>query len=204
MMRYFILILSLFFFAMPSFASLDDNLDYDFINNAFQGQKPVTNQEFENVMKQYEKPKEGFFTKVYKFFDKDKVKYDEAFKTRYESPDNQPLRIKDIPEEKPTVLISTNAVDSFGNIVAAGYYQVLFKEEEGKYYIELLQGANNKIAKLKAKKIDEDECAETIVYGRAQALDNGYIKVIYSNLDLTLLGFLKVKGADYSDFEPLY
>ena len=109
-MKRFIFIIAILLLCSNCHAAIDDNLDYEFINNAF-SEKPVTNQEFEKVMQQYEKKHEGFFQKMYKFFDKDKVKYDEAFKKRYENANNQPLRIKDTPEDKPTVLISTDATD---------------------------------------------------------------------------------------------
>ena len=202
-MKRFIFIIAILLFCSNCYAAIDDNIDYEFINNAF-SEKPVTNQEFEKVMQQYEKKHEGFFQKMYKFFDKDQVKYDEAFKKRYENANNQPLRITDTPEDKPTVLISTDATDSNGNEVKVGYYQVEIKKEEGKYYLELVQGANKHIATLVAHKIDEDDKAPSIVYGRAEATNNGFIKVIYANLDVTLLGYLKIKEEKPKELEPLY
>ncbi|MDO5436958.1 MAG: hypothetical protein Q4F80_02035 [bacterium] len=204
MKRFFIIAFIMLGFG-TCYAAIDDNIDYDFINNAFTNPNPTTNKDFENVMQQYEHPREGFFTKMFKFFDKDKAKYDEALKTRYENPDNQPTRIKDVPEEKPTVLISANSTDSKGNEVSIGYYQVGFKKlENGKYSLELMQGSNRHVAELVAREIDEDEKAPSIVYGRAETLDNGYIKVIYANLDVTLLGYLKIKQEIKKGFEPLY
>lgn len=204
MKRFFIIAFIMLGFG-TCYAAIDDNIDYDFINNAFTDPNPTTNKDFENVMQQYEHPREGFFTKMFKFFDKDKAKYDEALKTRYENPDNQPTRIKDVPEEKPTVLISANSTDSKGNEVSIGYYQVGFKKlENGKYSLELMQGSNRHVAELVAREIDEDEKAPSIVYGRAETLDNGYIKVIYANLDVTLLGYLKIKQEIKKGFEPLY
>lgn len=67
-----------------------------------------------------------------------------------------------------------------------------------------MQGANKHIATLIAREIDEDEKAPSIVYGRAEATNNGYIKVIYANLDVTLLGFLKVKEEPKQGFEAIY
>jgi len=203
MKRFFIIAITMLFCA-NCYAAIDENIDYDFINNAF-SDKVYTNQEFEKVMQQYERPREGFFTKMFKFFDSDKVKYDEAFKKKYENANNQPTRIKDVPEDKPTVLISANSVDSKGNSVGVGYYQVEIKKDElGKYTLELMQGADKHVATLVAREIDEDEKAPSIVYGRAETLENGYIKVIYANLDVTLLGYLKIKENQTPEFEPLY
>lgn len=186
-------------------ADITDGLDMNFINNAFTNPNPTTNKQFEDVMQKLEHPKEGFFTKMFKFFDKDKAKYDEVLKTKYQNANNQPTRIKDVPDEKPTVLITANSKDSSGNLVPTGYYQVNFKKDEtGKYFIELTQGADKNIAKMPARIIPEDEKAPSVIYSRAEALNSGYIKVIYSNLDLTLLGFLKIEYEQPQEFEPLY
>lgn len=203
MKRFFIIAITMLFCG-SCYAAIDDNLDYDFINSAF-SDKSYSNQEFEKVMEQFEHPREGFFAKMYKFFDKDKVKYDEAFKKKYENANNQPTRIKDVPEDKPTVLISADSTDSNGNSVKVGYYQVEIKKNElGKYTLELMQGSDKHIATLVAREIEEDEKAPSIVYGRAETMENGYIKVIYANLDVTLLGYLKIKEQQIPEFKPLY
>ena len=203
-MKRFFVIAVIFLTINCTYAAIDDNVDYDFINNAFTNPNPTTNKEFEEVMEKLENPKEGVFTKIFKFFEKDKIKYDKELKTRYANPNNQPTRIKDVPEEKPTVLIAAESYDFKGNKVDVGYYQVEFKKENGKYFLELMQGANKHIATLIAREIEEDEKAPSIVYGRAEATNNGYIKVIYANLDVTLLGFLKVKEEPKKEFEAIY
>lgn len=203
-MKRFFVIVVIFLTINCTYAAIDDNVDYDFINNAFTNPNPTTNKEFEEVMEKLENPKEGVFTKIFKFFEKDKIKYDKELKTRFENPNNQPTRIKDVPEEKPTVLITAESYDFKGNKVDVGYYQVEFKKENGKYFLELMQGANKHIATLIAREIEEDEKAPSIVYGRAEATNNGYIKVIYANLDVTLLGFLKVKEEPKKEFEAIY
>lgn len=203
-MRCFFVIAVIFLTFNCAYGAIDDNVDYDFINNAFTNPNPTTNKEFEEVMEKLENPKEGVFTKIFKFFEKDKIKYDKELKTRYANPNNQPTRIKDVPEEKPTVLITAESYDFKGNKVDVGYYQVEFKKENGKYFLELMQGANKHIATLIAREIEEDEKAPSIVYGRAEATNNGYIKVIYANLDVTLLGFLKVKEEPKKEFEAIY
>lgn len=203
-MRCFFAFAVIFLSINCTYAAIDDNVDYNFINNAFTNPNPTTNKEFEEVMEKLENPKEGIFTKMFKFFEKDKIKYDKELKTRYANPNNQPTRIKDVPEEKPTILITAESYDFKGNKVDVGYYQVEFKKENGKYFLELMQGANKHIATLIAREIKEDEKAPSIVYGRAEATNNGYIKVIYANLDVTLLGFLKVKEEPKQGFEAIY
>ena len=67
-----------------------------------------------------------------------------------------------------------------------------------------MQGANKHIATVIAREIDEDDKAPRMVYGRAEAWNKGNIKVVYANLDLTLLGFLKIKEQPKKTFEPIY
>ena len=193
------------FLNLPVYAAdITDAVDMQFINNAFSDPNPTTNKEFEDVMERLENPREGVFTKIFKFFEKDKLKYDKAFKTKYENPSNQPLRLKDVPEEKPTVLITSTAYDSFGNRVNVGYYQIECKKEDNGYKLELMQGANKQIATVIARPISEDEKAPAIVYGRAEALNNGFIKITSANLDLTLLGYLKMEQTRPLEFAPLF
>ena len=94
-MKRFFVIAVIFLTINCTYAAIDDNVDYDFINNAFTNPNPTTNKEFEEVMEKLENPKEGVFTKIFKFFEKDKIKYDKELKTRFENPNNQPARIKD-------------------------------------------------------------------------------------------------------------
>ncbi|MCD8024009.1 MAG: hypothetical protein LUE64_00560 [Candidatus Gastranaerophilales bacterium] len=203
-MKVFFAIAFFMLFSLSSYAAIDDNVDYDFINNAFTDPNPTTNAQFEQVMQQYENPREGFFTKIFKFFDKDKVKYDNALKTQFENPNNQPNRIKDVPEELPTILVSSDSIDSTGKVIKTGYYQLGYSKEGEKYILKLSQGAQKQIATLYARSIDEDEKAPAIVYGRSETMNNGYIKVIYANLDLTLLGFLKIVPDEKTEFTPVY
>lgn len=75
------------------------------------------------------KTRKKAFLQNFQILWKDKIKYDKELKTRFENPNNQPARIKDVPEEKPTILITAESYDFKGNKVDVGYYQVEFKKK---------------------------------------------------------------------------
>ena len=67
-----------------------------------------------------------------------------------------------------------------------------------------MQGSKNHVATLIARELDEDEKAPSIVYSRAETTNNGFIKVICANIDVTLLGYLKIKETKNEDFITTY
>lgn len=172
------------------------DFDYDFIDNAFSNPNPSTNKQFEEVMKQYEnREPSGIFYKMRKFFNRDNPEFDKAFKKQYENPNNQPLRIKDAPADKPTVTIGANFYDSTGKMLPAGHYQADYKEgydgNSSIYTISLLQG-NTRVADIKAIPYKDDWETPAVVYCRIVNVQDNLIKIVYSNLDITILGYIKL------------
>lgn len=190
-------VLGLIFLAAPAFSAdgLDD-LDYNFIDNAFQNPNPTTNKQFEEVMDKFEnrEPK-GFFYNLKKFFNRDNPEYDSELKKRYEEPNNQPLRIKEAPESKPTVTIGGDFSDSRGKKLEAGHYQVDFKkgyDENPDYYTIILMQGNTKAADIKAIPYEDDWETPAVVYSRIENVQDGLIRLIYANLDITIQGYIRL------------
>ncbi len=192
-MRKFFLILAFLFLTGVSFADDDMmDLDYDFINNAFSNPNPTTNKQFEEVMKQYEnKEPRGFFYNIRKFFNKNNPAFDNDFKKKYENTNNQPSRLKDVPQSKPTITIGANFYDAEGNILEAGHYQAEYKKDGEHYTITLLQG-NTRVADIKAKPYEDSWDTPAVVYARTVNIRQDLLGIIYSNLDITILGYLRL------------
>ncbi len=188
--------LILFLLLLTSSAYADDgmmDLDYEFIDNAFSKPNPATNKQFEEVMKRYEnKEPHGFFYNIRKFFNKNNPAFDKDFKTKYENSNNQPARLKDVPQSKPTITIGANFYDSKGNILEAGHYQTEYKKEGETYTIVLLQG-NTRVADIKAALCEDDWETPAVVYARTVGIRQNLIKVVYSNLDITIQGYIRLK-----------
>ncbi len=195
-MKRFFILLALFalFIGQKGFCADDMmDIDYQFIDNAFSKPNPTTNKQFEEVMKQYEnKEPRGFFYKIRKFFNKNNPAFDNDFKKKYEGANNQPSRLKDAPESKPTITIGANFYDSKGKLLQAGHYQVEYKKESDNFTISLLQG-NTRVADIKAILYEDDWDTPVVVYTRVQNVRDDLVRIIYSNLDITLQGYIKLQ-----------
>lgn len=174
------------------------DLDYDFIDNAFSNPNPTTNKQFEDVMKQYEnREPNGIFYKLKRFLNRNNPEYDKDLKKRYENPNNQPNRIKDTVESKPTVVIGADFYDSKGKLLEAGHYQVEHKKDAasdtkgGNYTISLLQG-KTRVGEVKAIPYEDDWNEAAIIYARTVNVQKNLVRIIYSNLDLTLQGYIRL------------
>lgn len=183
---------ALFFLNGSANAEDMTDFDYNFIDNAFTNPNPTTNKQFEEVMKQYEnKEPRGFIYSLKKKFNRHDPKYDMEFRKKYETTDKQPLRIKDAPEAKPTITIGSNFVDSKGKILSPGHYQVDYKQTDEKYTINLLQG-NTSVAELKAIIKEDDWQTPAVVYSRLESAGENLVKIVYSNLDITLVSYIRL------------
>ncbi len=176
----------------PAYSEDMTDFDYDFIDNAFSNPNPTTNKQFEEVMQRFEKEPNGLFYKMKRFFNRNNPEYDKNLKKMYENPNNQPARIKDVPQNKPTVTIGADFYDSSGNVQQAGHYQVDYKENDGKYTISLLQG-QTRVAEIKAIPYEDDWETPAVVYSRAVMVQDDLIRIIYANIDLTIQGYVRLK-----------
>jgi N12 class adenine-specific DNA methylase len=96
--------------------------------------------------------------------------------------------LKDILRRKPTIVLGPEIFDSAGKVVPSGHYQVSVNES----YLELSQGATV-VGKLRAQPAkDEWEESNAIIYARVLDVNDGIIKIIYSNLDKTFEGFARI------------
>lgn len=190
-------LLTFVFLLFAGIAKADDgmmDLDYQFIDNAFSNPNPATNKQFEDVMKQYEnREPRGFFYNLRKFFNKNNPAFDKDFKKKYEDSHNQPLRLKDEPQSKPTVTIGANFYNSNGEIIQAGHYQADYKKDGENYTIVLLQG-NTRVAEIKGKLFEDDWETPAVVYARIVNVRSNLVKIIYSNLDMTIQGYIRLEG----------
>ena len=110
----------------------------------------------------------------------------------YENPNNQPARIKDAPESKPTITIGANFYDSTGKLLEAGHYQADYKEANGTYTISLLQG-KTRVAEIKAIPYEDDWETPAVVYARTQIVQDDLVRIIYANIDITIQGYVRLQ-----------
>lgn len=196
-MRKFLLLLVILL-CCASVHAEDDIFDFDFkfLNDPFAGQKMVTEKEFEQALgkaapNQTKKKKEpSKFTKWF-WGVKDSG-----------SPQGQgPQYFGDMPNElgvnksiistKPVLTLGARVRDSSGIVLASGHYQVDLKNIEGQNYIVFLQ-AHQTTGKFKASPCEDNYDKPAVIYARMVDMQDGWLKVIFSNLDGTFQGFARI------------
>ena len=183
------------FFIIPASSLYSEDMtdfDYQFLDNAFSNPNPTTNKQFEEVMQRYEQEPNGVFYKLKRFLNRNNPEYDKHLKKMYENPNNQPARIKDAPESKPTITIGANFYDSTGKLLEAGHYQADYKEANGTYTISLLQG-KTRVAEIKAIPYEDDWETPAVVYARTQIVQDDLVRIIYANIDITIQGYVRLQ-----------
>lgn len=195
-MKKLLLIIFILFVSLPAFADeLDSSNDIwnssTFIDNAFTGQKPVTDEQFEKTIKEIKsRPKKKWFWQ----------KTPPEVKPLSPAPQysqyqqfNELQSVSDKINHSPTIMISTQVYDDSRNIIEPGYYKMSKREElDGTYALILSQGTTT-VAKVKATHTNEDFKQSEINFGNAVPIENKYIRLIYGNIDLNLEAFLEIK-----------
>lgn len=187
-----VLLCLLAFLPLPAYSEDMTDFDYQFLDNAFSNPNPTTNKQFEEVMQRYEKEPNGVMYKLMRFLNRNNPEYDKQLKKMYENPNNQPSRIKDIPESKPTITIGAIFYDSTGKLLEAGHYQTDYKEQNGNYTISLLQGTT-RVGEIKAIPYEDDWETPAVVYARTQMVRDDLIRIIYANIDITIQGYVRLQ-----------
>ena len=168
--------------AFCSFAKADDDNDewlkHRDVYNGDGLDKPVNAIEYEKTMNALDKLKER---------SKKKKKLKKG-----EMPD-EPLNINEpVKVEKDEVIKITMPLYYDGMTVPIGFYKVVAKEENGEYYINLVQG-KTPIIKLKANNVSHSSFApDKVNYLNTEVLDDKYFKINYKTLDYALTGYLAI------------
>ena len=153
-----------------------DMLDFD--RSWRTNQQSITDEEFEKVMKKYEKKKKP---KKYEF---------EANESRDSLNDMSILN--DIANHSPILLFPADFTSYEGDYIPAGYYKLNYMESDKNHYIVLTQG-RKVCAKLIMNQTKDDFKSESIQFAEIRPNDNETMKLIYGNLDLNLYKDLYIK-----------
>ena len=140
--------------------------------------KPISDEEFEKVMKKYEKKKKR---KKYEF------EADEAKDSL-----NDMSILKDITNHSPILLFPTDLTSYEGEYIPAGYYKLNYLEKNKEHFLVLTQG-RKVCAHLKMSPSKDDFKSETIQFAEIRPNNDETMKLIYGNLDLNLYKDLYIK-----------
>ncbi|GBF23276.1 hypothetical protein tpqmel_0680 [Candidatus Gastranaerophilus sp. (ex Termes propinquus)] len=183
-MRKFFLILFIFI-TLPAYANdfSGHEFDYNFIDNPFAGQKMVSDKEFEDAIKQKTpQPRE----KKKWWWQKDKeTPLPPTFDLRLPSETGS---LKEVFNIKPVITLGATIVDAKGQTLPSGHYQV--SVDDGS--MVLSQGQHSK-GTLRARLTEDSWSANSIIYARVVDMGEDFVKIIYSNLDVTYEGIARIK-----------
>lgn len=185
MKKFFILLSASIFLISGAYCAEDSAVsdewsDIGKMQDAWDGQKIITDDMFEKIIKQRTK------------------KVNEKAEKRLKKKLGEPIdpnntnsidigTIKKVTEDYPTLLVPKTLI-SGTNTVPAGFYRVLAAEsKDGRFYINFYQGSSL-IAKIPAIETEDDFDAETINYAKIIYTQNDCrAKVVYGCLDYNLV-----------------
>lgn len=186
------ILISLIGSTIPAFA---DDMDFwdepiQVESDAKTQQKAVTNQEFEKVMKHFEKKKN-------KAEEKKRPKgtpIGGQSNPQWEN-DTQlsdPNSFKVTYESYPTVMVPVTLIVDNQQFITPGYYRILSVKKDNKYFINFYQG-NTLIAKVPAMNTNNDHNQKSLNYAKLIPVNNYLMDVIYGDIDCNIETRLNIK-----------
>ena len=151
-------------------------------------QKAVTDQEFEKVMKMFEKKKK-------KKEEKNRPKGSPVWDANSESEGQQDLvsgALKNQKADYPTVMIPVTLITPYMTEIPPGFYRILSAKNQEGYFINFYQG-NSLVAKIKAIDTGNDYNQKSLNYAKIIPVNDDYMKVIYGDIDCNIEARLDIK-----------
>lgn len=181
-----ILVIVLFLFVIKTLPAFADDLglgDYTRdVENAWYGQKPVTDEDFEKTVKQLEDKKNR------KKIKKMKKQGDALYKD-----DPQQDSIKSMINEDVLLLLPVNVISSNQTEIPVGHYQIKGKKIKGKIYLEFRQ-SNALIGTVEAKETNDDFEQSAINFAKVLPYNENAVKLIFGSIDFNAYTLLPVKN----------
>lgn len=173
-----ILILIIFLNVSPKVLAEDKELNEytNSVENAFNGQKPITDEEFDKM--------------VEKLRDKKYKKQRTPFKGQSVNKDQDDNGIFD--NENILLSLPVTLLTKDGTEIPVGHYKVTCEKKNDSVYFNFYQGYNL-IAKVDAKETDNDFKEPSINFCKLVPYDEQYVKIIYGSLEFNAYAFIPVK-----------
>ena len=172
----------------PVFA---DELDWsDNMGNAWDGQKIITNKQYEETINALEERKN-------KKANKQKEKAIKKFKGNSlhdnMDPHKDSIESQNPLEEMAECQLINIPVDFLvdGKIIEKGFYRILADKKDETIYIELYQ-SHKLVAKIKARETDDDFNQEYIQFAKLIPYDETRMKIIFGSLPFNAFAYITI------------
>lgn len=191
MKKCFIICLSFIFLnILPAFSDAWDDLSD--VDKAWDGQKTITNKEYEDVINALEEKKEiGQEKKRKKLFKKIIGGGNTLHKDM--GVENELKEIPELKKEENGILINL-PVDIIldDNILERGYYQVIGERNDGSTIVKFYQSQFLK-GEIKVTETNDDFNEDLIDFAKILPYNDGYVKLIFGSLDFNAYTFIPYK-----------
>ena len=184
-MKKFLFILVLFSIIVPRAFADDIGLgDYTSgVENAWNGQKQFTDEDFEKTVKKLEEKKNR--NKIKKIKGKSL-----QYNNKYDSPPSEPSEML-----KDNILLSlpVNLITIDNQEIPVGHYNVFGKKVKGKVYLEFKQ-AYSTVATVEAVETNNDFEQSTINFVKILPYDENHVKLIFGSMDFNAYTFIPIEN----------
>lgn len=188
--------LSLLLLSSLVFAGDFDDVDYNFIDTAFDGIKPVTNEQFEKTINQLTPAPvdNSFGGKLRTFFFGRKYGVEAQPKGQNKEVDlgGEKKAIEDLKNGVYYIKLVVSIIGADGDIIPLGNYKIKEEEKENQKYLAFYQGSKQ-YGFLKLREYEDINKKENeITYSRVEIVNDEIIRIVYSTIYDTKCAYAKV------------
>lgn len=186
MRKIFVFLLILFLsFALPVLADEDSGYggigdsmkDTGFMENAFNGQKQITDEEFQKTLDKF-KSKQNKGKKL--------------FKGKNVNEENSGTYLDETTAKVTVLSVPLDLVNGDGTEIPVGHYKIIGKKEKGEVYLEFYQ-SSVLMAKVPAIETNNDFKETNINFVKILPYNSQRVEVIYGSIDFNAYTFIRIK-----------
>lgn len=178
----------LFFSTLPAFCDDLGLGDYSQgLDNAWYGQKQISDEEFEKTLKEVQERKN-------KKKNKKKLKGQtlNKYQEKPESSENEE-KFKEVFENNSIIGLPVNLINFEGVHIPIGHYKISGRKINKKVYLDFYQGDLN-VASIEAIETKNDFGETAINFAKIIPCDDTKIKLIYGSVDFNAYAYIPIKN----------
>lgn len=161
------------------FGGIGDSMkDTAGVENAFNGQKPITDEEFQKTL------------------DKIKAKQNKGkklFKGKNVNEENSGTYLDETTAKVTVLSVPFDLVNGDGAEIPVGHYKIVGKKEKNDIYLEFYQ-SSQLVAKVPAIETNKDFNQNDINYVKLLPYNSQRVEVIYGSIDFNAYTFIRIKN----------
>lgn len=154
------------------------------VENAFAGQKPVTDEEFDKAYNQVKAKRDK---------NKKKSKKDKPFKGSSFNEENNGGYIGETAEKNILLGVPTTLINGDGTEIPIGHYKIVGEQTKHGTYLDFYQ-SSMLIAKVPAIATDSDFEQKSINFVQLMPYNEERVKIIFGSMDFNAYTFIKIKN----------